>query len=475
MSLVQTEAARLMQSPEFVRARDQLLDVVAQASTRVSGPRGATSPELTRQFKATLETFQKDRGRDLFFPFLASGIGSGPFVELADGSVKYDMITGIGISFFGHSHPELMRASLDAVAADIYQGNLEPGVESAELLRALLSRVDSSSRLRKGWITTCGTMANEIALKIIRQKKAPASKVIAFRDCFAGRSTAMQEITDNPKYREGQPTFGEVEYIPFYDPKLGLEASLGQTLGALQGHLKQQPGKFAALMLELIQGEGGFNFAPREFYVRVFEAAREAGLAVWADEIQSFGRTGSLFAFQTFCLGEYVDVVTAAKMLHGSVVLFTDEYNPKPGLVAGTFTGTSSSLRVARRILELLDGGFHGPEGKVAKLSARFAHHLGRLSEGSCKGALTDWRNIGGMIAIQPFSGTLDEVKAVLMKLYELGVVAFYCGHGPMLIRMLPPLGAMTEAHVDEVCALIEKAILLVRQDRDERQQKVGS
>jgi 4-aminobutyrate aminotransferase-like enzyme len=66
------------------------------------------------------------------------------------------------------------------------------------------------------------------------------------------------------------------------------------------------------------------------------------------------------------------------------------------------------------------------------------------------------------MIAFQPFGGALDEVKAVLLKLFDLGVVAFYCGHGPYLVRMLPPFGVMTDAHIDEVCGLIEKAILEV-------------
>jgi len=466
MSLTQTESAALQQSPAFQAARDQLLGVVSGASERITGIREAKSPELSQAYRVALEAFQKDRGRDLFFPFLASGIGRGPWVELADGSVKYDMITGIGINFFGHSHPELMKAALSAVASDIYQGNLEPGVEVAELLRALLSRVEGTSRLKRGWITTCGTMANEIALKIIRQKRAPATRVIAFRDCFAGRSTAMQEITDNPKYREGQPVYGEAHYIPFYMPKLGLQGSLDLTLCALADHLQRFPGKFAALMLEPIQGEGGFNFAPREFYVRVFEEAKKAGLAIWADEIQSFGRTGELFAFQTFDLGQYIDVVTCAKMLHSSAVLFTDEYNPKPGLVAGTFTGTSSSLRVATRILELLDDGYYGKDGRIARLSARFASNLEKMATGTCRGLIGDWRNIGGMIAIEPLSGTLEDVKAVLMKLYDLGVVAFYCGHGPILIRMLPPLGAMTEAHVDQVCALIEKSILSVAESK---------
>lgn len=466
MSTPQTHASRLVSSQEFLRARDQLLDVVGKASSHVAGVRAPQSPELTLKYQQLLTQFQKDRGRELFFPYLASGLGHGPWVELEDGSVKYDMITGIGISFFGHTHPELMRAAMDSVAADIYQGNLEPGIEVAQLLRAIVSRVEGSSRLRKGWVTTCGTMANEIALKIIRQKKFPATRIIAFNDCFAGRSTAMQEVTDNAKYREGQPTYGEVSYVPFYDPKLGLQVSVEKTLTALEAHLARAPGKYAGLMIEPVQGEGGFNFGPREYYVQVFEAARKAGLAIWADEIQSFGRTGSYFAFQTFDLGEYVDVVTAAKMLHASVVLFTEEFNPKPGLVAGTFTGTSSSLRVARRIVELLDQGYHGPSGRVAQLSARFARNIEKMSQGSCLGLIGEWRNIGGMIALQPLSGSLEDVKAVLMKMYELGVVAFYCGHGPILIRMLPPLGAMDEEQVDEVCSIIERAILDVAASR---------
>ncbi|NDD93442.1 aminotransferase class III-fold pyridoxal phosphate-dependent enzyme, partial [bacterium] len=339
-----------------------------------------------------------------------------------------------------------------ATAADIYQGNLQPGHEAAALLRAILSRVETS-RLRHGWITTCGTMANEIALKIIRQKKFPASHVIAFNDCFAGRSTAMQEITDNPKYREGQPLHGEVHYVPFYQPALGLRESVRITLQAMQEHLVRYPCQIAALMMEPVQGEGGFNYAPREYYVEVFEAAKKAGLAIWLDEIQTFGRTGRLFAFQTFDLDQYVDVVSAAKMLHASIVLFSEEYNPRPGLVAGTFTGTSASLRVARRVVELLDDGFYGPQGKITKLSERFAENLRKIAEGSCRGLIASRRNIGGMIAFEPFSGTLQDVKSVLMKMFELGVVAFQCGHGPILVRMLPPFGVMTESHVDEVCS----------------------
>jgi len=374
--------------------------------------------------------------------------------------VKYDMITGIGINFFGHSHPALMAEMINAVSSDVLQGNLEPGIESSELLAKLLSKV-GKSRLKHGWLTTCGTMANEIGLKIIRQKRFPCTKILAFNDGFHGRSTAMQELTDNPKYREGQPVYGEVEYLPFYDAKLGLEKSTEQTLTAMRTHIHRYPCQFAAIFLELVQGEGGFNYAPRDFYVKIFEEAKKENLAIFVDEVQTFGRTGELFAFQTFELDQFVDVVTVAKMLQAATVLYTEEFNPRPGLVAGTFTGATVSLRTARKILELLEiEGFLGKDGKIEKLSKKFSTRLETMASGSCKGRIMEVRAIGGMIGFQPFDGSLAAVKAVLLKLFDHGVVAFYCGHGPLLIRMLPPLGAMTEVDVDAVCDIIEKSML---------------
>src|SRR4029077_20501476 len=101
----------------------------------------------------------------------------------------------------------------------------------------------------------------------------------------------------------------------------------------------------------------------------------------------TFGRTGELFAFQKFGLNEFVDVVTIGKLLQACGVLFTDEFNPKPGLVAGTFAGSTVALRTARRTLEMLcNDGHLGKDGKIEKLSKRFADNLRKLGEGNCKG-----------------------------------------------------------------------------------------
>lgn len=461
-----TAAQRLLKSSRFASAKKELLDAVVDTTKNLRQIRPANdgAPETRERYSGLIQEYVKNRGRDLYFPFLGSGIGAGPFVELMDGSVKYDMITGIGINFFGHAHPAFVSEAIDASVSDVQQGNLQPGIEAAELLKALLSRVGAKSRLKYGWLTTCGTMANENAIKIIRQKKFPATKIMAIKDCFSGRSLLMSEITDNPGYRQGQPTYGEVHYISAYDPKLGLEKSIERTLGEMRGHFEANPGRFCTLMLELILGEGGFVYGPREWYVAVFEEAKKAGLAIFADEIQTFGRTGELFAYQTFGLEEYMDVVTVAKMFQASAFLWAEEFNPKPGLVSGTFSGTSLALRAGRKTLELLqDGGFLGPSGKIAKLSDRFTSRLRAIADGSCKGAVSEIRTIGGMIAFAPHGGTLDDVKRTLLKMFDLGVVAFYCGHGPYLVRMLPPMGAITEQDVDQVCSLIEKAVLETR------------
>ena len=460
MSLPLSDAQSLISSAEFIAAKAELLKVISETSIKLSKIRPSASPQSREAFLESIQALGKMKGRELYFPTIASGAGSGPYVELLDGSVKMDLITGIGVNFFGHSHPELMSEMINGLSSDVMQGNLQPGVEQKDLLAAVLAQVGAKSRLKHGWFLCSGTMSNEMALKMVRQKKAPATKIFAFKDSFAGRSTAMQEITDNPKYREGQPTYGEVSFLPFYDPSVGLEPSVQATLKAMREELVRYPGKFAALMIELIQGEGGFNYAPREWYVRIFEEAKKSGLAIWADEIQTFGRTEAMFAYQHFELEEYIDLVTIGKLLQACMVLFTEDFNPKPGLVAGTFSGSAAALRTGRRTVEMLSqGGYYGPTGKIAKLSARFMINLKKLSEGSCRNLIGECRAIGGMIAFTPHSGSMDEVKKLLMKLFDDGLIAFYCGHGPYLVRLLPPLGVMTETQVDEACSMIEKAL----------------
>ena len=131
-----------------------------------------------------------------------------------------DFICGIGPHILGHSHPEMIKAALRGALEDAtMQGHLQMGQIYKELLEKLLSLAGKKSRLAQAWFCPSGSMANENALKLIRQKKKGARKILAFERAFAGRSTMMSEITDNPLVKIGLPSYDEVLRVPFCPTK----------------------------------------------------------------------------------------------------------------------------------------------------------------------------------------------------------------------------------------------------------------
>jgi 4-aminobutyrate aminotransferase-like enzyme len=239
-------------------------------------------------------------------------------------------------------------------------------------------------------------------------------------------------------------------------------------------HLEQlihrYPGQHCCLIAELVQGEGGFNAAPREFFVALFERARAAGIPIWDDEVQTFGRTESMFCFERLGLGEYIDVVTVGKITQACACLYTEEFNPKAGLLSGTFSAASSSLAAGISALKRLrSGGYYGPEGRIARLHAAYRKHaeafvarhpdwfppvvnsLGRASTTVVAGT-------GGMMRLTPFGGDKARIGRLLNNLFEDGVIAFSCGHGPYHLRFLPPVGVMQPEHFGPVFEIMEKS-----------------
>lgn len=136
------------------------------------------APELADHAKKLFDETGKYRGRPLFYSFVGTGAGRGPYVEVEDGSVKLDLVNGIGVHIFGHGHPELRAATIRGALSDvIMQGNLEPNVEYSRLGKMIVDLASKKSRLKHVWLTTCGTMANENALKMARQKNSPAKLI----------------------------------------------------------------------------------------------------------------------------------------------------------------------------------------------------------------------------------------------------------------------------------------------------------
>jgi len=457
-----TIANSVFGSPRLKKLVEDLKNEVLKGQKEIVATK-PPNPELIMSYKDYLEDIQSLRGRNLFYPYTGSGLGNGPFVELQDGSIKLDLINGIGIHLFGHSHPDIIEASITGALQDVVmQGNLEPNREYGELLELLVTAAGRKSKLKKGWIGTCGTIVNENALKIARQKNSPARKILAMKDNFAGRSTMMAEITDNPEYRVGLPAYNEVLYLPFYDAKD--PASIEKTVKILNQHILENPKNIACFVFELLQGEGGFNVAPREFFKPLFEICKSHGIAIWADEVQTFSRTGELFAFETLDLGEYIDLVTIAKTAQCGAVLYTEEYNPKPGLIAGTFTASTVSLSAGVKTLKMLLHGINGENvfgvnGRVEKIHRQFKKMLGTLQEGSCKGLIKDFGGLGLMVALAPYDGSKDKVMKLLQTLFKNGMIAFSCGHNPYKIRFLLPL-VLEEQHIEEARKILEKSLL---------------
>lgn len=448
---------RILSSPKIQKLISELVQAVADEEKTLSSV-SAPKAEAMDHGKRIFDEIGKHRGRALNYQFVGTGAGSGTFVEVEDGSVKMDLINGIGVHLFGHGHKKIREAAVRGALSDVVmQGNLEPNHEYVTLSKLMVQLASKHSRLRHVWFSTCGTMANENALKLSRQKNSPAKLVIGMKNAFAGRSTMMAELTDNPAYKEGLPEYNEVLRIPWYDVKN--PRSSEDVLRKFKEIVAANPKQVASFVFEPMLGEGGYRTAPREFFVPILEFCREQHIAVWADEVQTFMRTGELFAFETLGIGQYIDLCTVAKTLQTGATLFTEEYNPKPGLIAGTFSGASSSLAAGIASLEILTKeGYLGADGKIQKLHRLFVGMLNRLNETTCKGQLIEAGGMGLMIAVTPLDGSKDKVNKLLQVLFKNGMIAFSCGRDPYRLRFLLPL-VMTESDVTLAGQILEKSI----------------
>lgn len=463
----------LATDPAVENAIDTLVDRVAEHSKTITDVRPARG-EMAASFDELVASAEAMKGRQLLYKYIGSGVGNGALVELADGSVKWDMIIGIGVHMFGHSHPELIRAAARASIEDVAKsGNLMTNAQAYKFGEKLVELAKRNSRLSEAFITTSGAVANESAIKIAYQKHAPASRVIAFEHCFMGRTVTMAQIGDSAGGRQGIPLTTQVDYMPFYDPieaeAMGVAKYIDQAKAKLQQYINRYPGQHACFIFELVQGEGGFNTAPREYFVELMEVCKASNIAVWDDEIQTFGRTRRMFAYETYDLGEYVDLFCVGKMTQACATLWTEDYKPKPGLLSGTFTGSATDFAVGTRMLEMLeDGNYYGDDGLIAQHHKAFVEQVDALAKKH-----PEWFPVtdkmsglaggeGGMMRFTPFGGDQKKVIAACKACFEEGVVLFWCGHGPYHVRMLPPMGVMKLEDWPRVFEVVERALARV-------------
>ncbi len=464
-------AETFLQDPRVAQAKQLIADALADAQASLDGVRPA-NPALADGFNAMLEKFGALRGK-LWYPYIGSGIGRGPLVELADGSVKFDMINGIGVHGLGHSDPGLVAAGIDGAMGDtVMQGNLQANADAMQLCEDILALANANgAAMDHCFLTTSGAMANENALKMIFQKHAPADHIVAFSKCFTGRTLALAAVTDKAAYREGLPDTLRVHYLPYVDTD-DVDKSIRSALKHLRLHLGRHKGKVAAVMFELVQGEGGYNAGDAKFHRALMEECKKQGLAVFADEIQTFGRTSRPFAYQHYGLDEFIDVVSVGKMSQVCATLYKSDYAPRPGLVSQTFTGSTPQIHAAREVLSRMSAGdWFGDTGKNATIRARFEKNILDLHAKHPRLIGDKLFGVGTMMAFQVHDGSADKTRATLNKLFENGVIAFVCGSGPYRVRFLPPAAVMTEQDVDAVCAILGSTLVQVADELAQKQE----
>lgn len=452
-------AEKIANDPRLAQAKQLILDTIAEHSSELNGVR-ETDPDLHKEYDKLLEEFGGYRGGSLYFPYLSSGAGSGPFVELADGSVKLDLISGIGVHGFGHCHPDLVSSGIDSAISDtVMQGNLQTNCESVELSRTIVNLANKNgAHYAHCFLSTSGAMANENALKIAFQKNQPANRILAFKHCFAGRTLALAQVTDKAGYRVGLPETINVDYLPFYNAE-NHEQSIRSAVAHLRTHLARHPGKYAAIWMELIQGEGGYYPGHRDFFMALIQELKDQNCAVIADEVQTFSRTSEPFATQYFNLENHVDIITIGKITQVCATIFKADYNPQAGLISQTFTGSTWAINAAQTIIEgLIDRGNFGEEGLNNELHEHFSGHLKRIGD-KYPGTLSGPYGIGGMVAFTPFDGSAEKAQELCHALFDAGLMSFIAGGSPARIRFLLPLGVVTHEHIDLAAEIIENVV----------------
>jgi len=359
--------------------------------------------------------------------------GEGVYLYDDRGKRYLDFIAGIGVVSLGHSHPDLVDAIRRQAGEVLHTSNLFINPWQEELARKLVEEFHAPARV---FFCNSGTEANEAAIKLVRRywrsRGENRYRVVVFEKGFHGRTFGSLSATVQEKLWEG--------FEPLLD---GFDRAVLNDLASVERAVGKET---AAIMLEVIQGEGGVNECTPEFLQSVQELCRERDLLLVVDEVQTgVGRTGLFYGYQHY--GIRPDIITLAKGLGGGVpigaVVAREEIASAltPGSHGSTFGGNALACGTASvvvdRVRELLP--------HVREVGTYFRKQLEDLGIGGVKGK-------GLMLGVE----TGRDCRRIVLKALEKGLVV-NCTAGSVL-RFLPPLVVQRE-HVDSAVEILREVI----------------
>ncbi len=426
--------------------------------TELPGPRAreliardeaVASPSLTRAYPLVAES------------------GSGVVVTDVDGNRFLDFAAGIAVCSTGHSHPKVVAAIkeqadrlIHIAATDFYEPRY------TEFMERLAAIAPFEERARV-FLTNSGTEAVEGAIKLARYHTHRPG-IIAFEGAFHGRTMGALSLTNSKiKQRAGfGPLIPMVHHAPFPRVRAWREGSGGDGSAELEvlrrsilGRLIA-PSDVAAIVVEPIQGEGGYFPAPKAFMQGLREICDEHGILLIADEIQSgMGRTGTWWAIQH--TGVEPDIITSAKgiasgMPIGAFIARESVWTWPPGAHGSTFAGNPICAAAGLATLDIIES-----EGlaNAAAMGARLRSGLEKAAAGS---SVRDIRGAGLMLGVEFPSHAAAE--AVQEAAFERGLLTLECGESSL--RFSPPL-IVTESDVDTAVRIFGEALAAATSARD--------
>ena len=358
--------------------------------------------------------------------------GEGALLYDENGREYIDFAAGIAVASLGHCHPKLVAAIQRQAETLITCPNIMYNDLRSKLLQKLVQVTPAN--LKRAYLCNSGAESIEAALKFARLHTGRSNYVTAMRG-FHGRTMGAVSATYTPKYRDAfQPLIPGFSYVP-YNKIEKLDAAVDD--------------QTAAVMLELVQGEGGVNPIQADYIGRVREICSERGALLIIDEIQTgFCRTGRFFACEHFDLKP--DILCVAKAMGGGVpvgaTLLDEAIHVDPGMHGTTFGGNALASAAALAAIEAYEE--EQLDRRAAEMGDYFEAEL-RAGELSQVRAL---RRLGLMIGIE----LKQKVQDKLAELLEHGIIALPAG--PNVIRMLPPL-IVEKSQIDRVVAVLRQLL----------------
>jgi acetylornithine/N-succinyldiaminopimelate aminotransferase len=346
--------------------------------------------------------------------------GNGTYVFDQNNKKYLDFTSGIAVTSLGHCHPEVV-AALQKQSESIWHTSNLFEIQQQELLAMTLVK---HTHLDLAFFCNSGAEANEAAIKLAK-KFTKKNKIITFNDSFHGRTFGSMSATGQQKIKEGYgPLVSTFLHLPWND---------------IEQLKKQADNDTAAIMMEVIQGEGGIKIADLDFYKEVHEICEENDILLIIDEVQTgIGRTGKRYAYEHFGLDP--DIVTLAKGLGNGFPIGAMLGKRKlaeafgPGSHGTTFGGNPLACAVSQSVLNIIfnDEFLNEVDRKGKNFKEQLENHLIKLP------SVYEIRGEGLLIGIE-----CEEAGELIANLEEQGLLTVPAGKH--VIRLLPPLNVTDE------------------------------